>query len=391
MSAPTQEGRATVPRWTPLSELKPAPWNPRIVKTTAFKSLCASLEADPDFLWRRPILATASGEIYAGNQRYRAAEVLGWSHAPAVVEDVPDRLAKERALRDNNNAGEYQEDQLAELLYGLKEDGTLLDGLAFDNSEVDRLLASVGVGGSDTAPEAEVDRAEELRERWQTAPGQLWVIGRHRLLCGDSTKAEDVERLMGGESAHLSVTDPPYNVGVEYGSGTNDDRSFEDFRAWCQGWLAHLPPRYCMTVGIKRLCWWDTIAGEPKWIIAWVKRNGQGNTALGGTNKWDAILVYGCEGDGDIDVVEVNNDYSESIKSQDGHPTAKPVELWRRLLERFSKPGDRIYEPFTGSGTALLAAEQTGRRGYGMEIEPKYVAVTLERLSALGLTPRLEP
>jgi ParB-like chromosome segregation protein Spo0J len=97
----------------PLSALHPAPWNPRLIKDERFQNLCRSIA---DFLWPRPILAMEDGTIYAGNMRYRAVVHLGWSEVPAIVEDVPGQLAKERALRDNAQWGEWQEEELAELL-----------------------------------------------------------------------------------------------------------------------------------------------------------------------------------------------------------------------------------------------------------------------------------
>lgn len=125
--------------------------------------------------------------------------------------------------------------------------------------------------------------------------------------------------------------------------------------------------------------WWDDILGEPQWIIAWIKRNGQGQTGLLGTNKWDAILCYGLDGDNDIDIIEISNDYSEKIKAEGSHPTAKPVELWRKLLDRFGESEDIVYEPFLGSGTTLIACEQLDRICYGCEIEPKYCDVIIKR------------
>ncbi len=102
-------GAVTVER-IPLARLKPAPWNPRLIMDPRFKSLCASLTADPEMLERRPVLAMADGTVYAGNMRLRAAQHLGWDAIPAVLEDVPEQLAKERALRDNNQSGEWQEE-----------------------------------------------------------------------------------------------------------------------------------------------------------------------------------------------------------------------------------------------------------------------------------------
>src|SRR5215210_4722462 len=95
-----------VARLTSLTALKPAPWNPRTIKEERFRNLCTSIQADPEFLWRRPVLAQADGTIYAGNMRFRAAQQLEFEAIPAVIEDVPDQLARERALRDNQQWGE---------------------------------------------------------------------------------------------------------------------------------------------------------------------------------------------------------------------------------------------------------------------------------------------
>lgn len=127
----------------PLARLRPASWNPRTIREPRFKNLCQSIQADPDFLWRRPVLALADGTVYAGNMRLRAAQHLGWKDVPAIVEDVPEQLAKERALRDNRGWGDDDDQALAELLYELKEMGTPLDLLGFEDGEVERLLASV--------------------------------------------------------------------------------------------------------------------------------------------------------------------------------------------------------------------------------------------------------
>lgn len=138
--------QSPVVRLVPLTQLHPAPWNPRLIRDERFKNLCQSIQADPDFLLRRPVLAQADGTIYAGNMRYRAVQRLGWKEVPAILDDIPGRLAKERALRDNREWGADQEDELAALLYELKTDGSELELLGFEPKELDQLLASVGVG-----------------------------------------------------------------------------------------------------------------------------------------------------------------------------------------------------------------------------------------------------
>lgn len=125
---------------TPLAKLKPAEWNPRTIRDERFKNLCESIQADPEFIWRRPILATADGTIFAGNMRYRAVQHLGWKSVPAIVEDVPEKLAKERALRDNAQWGDWHEDQLAEMVYQMAADGSDVKLLGIEDDELARLL-----------------------------------------------------------------------------------------------------------------------------------------------------------------------------------------------------------------------------------------------------------
>src|SRR3990170_1327512 len=125
----------------PLSALRPAEWNPRTITDRRFENLCASIQADPDFLWRRPVLAQADGTVYAGNMRYRAAQHLGLETIPAIVEDIPDQLARERALRDNQQWGEWVKDDLAAVLAALEAEGRDIASLGFDREEVTSLLA----------------------------------------------------------------------------------------------------------------------------------------------------------------------------------------------------------------------------------------------------------
>jgi hypothetical protein len=137
------------------ARLKPAEWNPRTIREERFKNLCRSIQADPEFLWRRPILATSDGSIYAGNMRYRAAVEVGMTKVPAIIEDIPETLAKERALRDNAQWGDWQDDQLAELVYGLAADGADMELLGIEPDELARLLGEAGVTDFPTLPDGE--------------------------------------------------------------------------------------------------------------------------------------------------------------------------------------------------------------------------------------------
>lgn len=124
----------------PLADLHPAPWNPRTIRDDRFLNLCESIKGDPEFIWRRPVLAQADGTIYAGNMRYRAAEHLGMDAVPAIVEDIPDRLAKERALRDNAQWGDWDDDELARLVGELQAAESNLDLLGLEETELKWLI-----------------------------------------------------------------------------------------------------------------------------------------------------------------------------------------------------------------------------------------------------------
>jgi ParB-like chromosome segregation protein Spo0J len=123
----------------PLSALHPAPWNPRIIKEKRFEALCRSIAADPTFIELRPILATKEGEIYAGNMRFRAVQHLSWETVPAIFTDISDVLAKERALKDNNEFGEYQDDELATLIDELQKQAVDVSTLGFPDNMLDML------------------------------------------------------------------------------------------------------------------------------------------------------------------------------------------------------------------------------------------------------------
>ena len=198
-----------------LTALQPAEWNPRTIRDERFENLCRSIEADPEFLWRRPILAQADGTIYAGNMRFRAALHLGMTTIPAIIEDVPDQLAQERALRDNAQWGDWEGDELAALLDRLRAEGSDLDLLGFDERELQQLLDRVAqpvLADPDDVPPLPAEPVSQV--------GDIWVLGEHRVGCGDATDPKTVAALMNGAQASCVWTDPPY--GVDYVGGTAD-------------------------------------------------------------------------------------------------------------------------------------------------------------------------
>lgn len=202
------------PQLVSVDDLHASDWNPRSISDANMESLCRSIQNDSDFMWHRPILARANGEIYAGHQRFAAVVKLGWRAVPAIVEDVPLEVAQERALRDNNQWGTWEDDGLSNLLAGMnRENWSILD-LGFDQREIDRYLSMQTPPEPAGADDADLTPPKEP----VTKPGDLWILGEHRLLCGDSTNADDVARLMNGEKAVLLATDPPYLVDYTAGN-----------------------------------------------------------------------------------------------------------------------------------------------------------------------------
>jgi DNA modification methylase len=380
----------------PLARLTPAPWNPRTITDKRFKDLCRSLADDPEFLWHRPVLAQADGTIYAGNMRYRAAEHLGMTTVPAIIADVPPKLARERALRDNHQWGEWEDAALAELIYDLTEGGTDPTTLGFDEAELARLIDMVnGKGG---LPGADPDDIPATVEP-QAKRGDVYVLGEHRVMCGDATSADDVARLLAGTVPFLCVTDPPYGVSYDpawrkraaeeghlayaacrIGEVTNDDRS-----DWREAW--ELFPGDVLyswhPAGATSLVHAAALQDSGfvlRMQIIWAKSNfpiGRGDYHVQHEPCWYAVregrAAHRTKDRTQTTLWEINLDKNV----EGGHSTQKPVECMARPIRNHVAPD--VYDPFLGSGTTLIACEQLGRRCYGMEIEPRYVDVAVRR------------
>jgi DNA modification methylase len=284
------------------------------------------------------------------------------------------------------------------------------------------VLPEGGAGTPPDDPGPQIDRAAELRAKWGTAPGQLWLIpskatpGKcHRIACGDSTRAEDVARLMRGEKATLCATDPPYLV--DY-TGDRPNDSGKDWTATYRE--IDIPDAYAFFVAVFKnvleaiaphaaiYCWhahkrcgviqkvWAELGILDHQQVVWVKP-----TPVFGRCFWhfrhEPCMMGWRKGsipehDGDQElnsVWEIDWEGKARIVGND-HPTQKPVEIFARPIRKHTKPGDVVFEPFCGSGSQVVAAEQTGRLCYAIDLSAAYVAVALERLSGCGLEPRLE-
>ena len=325
----------------------------------------------------RPILADKEGVIYAGNMRYRAVCHLGWEDVPCIMTDIDDKLAKTRAVKDNNSFGEW-DDTFSSLLHELEKDGVDLETLGLSDA-IEEMLAE------QLPAEIEEDEAPPVPTEAKTKLGDLYILGDHRLLCGDATKIDDVERLMDGQKADMVFTDPPYgysyvsNHQKKHGMLKNDD-VFVDFLpmefAFSQDNSAHYICCSWQTVDE----WMRRIKASgfiQKNMIVWKKNNwsmGDLNGAYAGQHELILFSHKGrviLEGGRDRDIWEFDREPPKD------HPTMKPVGLAAKAIEKHLS--NIVLDLFGGSGSTLIACEQLNRKCYMMELDSKYTDVIVSR------------
>ena len=398
------------PLAVPIDSLHEDPANARVGHDVA--RIAASLKA---YGQRKPIVANRlqDGKIEAGNGTYRGAKSLGWSHIAVVFVDDDPATAAAFGIADNR-VGEFSrwdEDVLREISSTI---GDLFTG--FEPAELDDLVGvSAATEPTIEDPGGEPDRAEELLAKWQVQVGQVWRLGKHRILCGDSTVRSDVKRLMGVDLARLIWSDPPWNV--NYGGGVdieneqgykvramNNDNLGDKFPYFVKEFVRQMfdfsvpgAPIY-VVMGAQE---WPVIDHELRvrgfhWssTIVWVKD--QLILSRKDYHTQFEPIWYGWNGDAArLMVVEDRKQsdvwFIDRPKKSEDHPTMKPLELVERSLKNSSKPGDIVLDLFSGSGTTLMACERLGRVCRTMDNDPKYVSVALERWSvATGQIPELE-
>lgn len=380
----------------PLAELLPYAANARTHSDEQVAQIAASMV---EFGFVNPVLVDEAGTLIAGHGRVLAARKLGLETAPTIrLGHLSEAQARAFRLADNQialNAGWDAAMLRAELL-DLKAIGFDMNLVGFSQSDLAAMMAGDGsavdeAAADELAPEPPVDPV--------TRPGDLWVLGEHRLLCGDATSPTDVERLLGGARPHLLASDPPYGVNYDpawrnragvssterTGTVSNDHRA--DWReAWAlfPGDVAYVwhAGRYTRIVAESLEAAGFTIRSQ----IVWAKSRlvlGRGDyhyqhepcfyaVREGKTGHWQ-----GARDQTTLWSIATRGDETEDPETV--HGTQKPVECMRRPILNNSAPGDAIYEPFSGSGTTLIAAEMTGRRCLAMEIDPAYCDVAVQR------------
>ena len=381
-----------VEQW-PIERLLPYVANARTHPDEQVAQIAGSIA---EFGFNVPCLVDERGILIAGHGRLIAANRLGLSDVPVIrLGHLTDAQARAFRIADNKialNAG-WDEALLAAELGRLKEDGVDLELLGFGDDELDRLLDGLDEGGAS----AEEDEVPEPPVQAVTRPGDLWLLGPHRLLCGDATVPTDVERLLGGGRPCLMVTDPPY--GVDYdpnwrnesgvsvteriGRVSNDDRA-----DWREAWaLFPGDVAYVWHSGIRGHTVAESLEGcgfNIRAQIVWAKPR----LVLGrGDYHWQHEPCFyavrkGASGNwqGARDQATLWTIGTADIEDEATiHGTQKPVECMRRPILNNSAKGDVVYEPFAGSGSTIIAAESTSRICLAMEIDPRYCDVIIER------------
>lgn len=377
----------------PIDKPKPYDKNPRKLTDKAIGKVAASIK---QFGFQQPIVVDANGVVIVGHTRLQGAQKLGLKQVPVVVADnLTPAQVKAYRIADNRVAQEtsWLDDVLSDELMELKELDFDLGETGFDLPELNRLMQD----------SEELERAEEtppVPETPVSALGDLWVLGSHRLLCGDSTIATDVERVLGGVRPHLMVTDPPYGVvydanwrneaeranGRPVGARATGKVLNDDKADWRETWgLFPGDVAYIWHAGVHAGTVQDSLIAAGFAIrsqIVWAKNNiaiGRGDYHWQHEPCWYAVRSK-AKG-------HWNGDRKQSTlwkidkpqKSETGHSTQKPVECMLRPIQNNSSPGQAVYEPFSGSGTTIMAAELTGRACYAVELSPNYVDCAVTR------------
>jgi DNA modification methylase len=350
-----------------------------------------------EFGWGAPILVDGKNNVIAGHGRLLAARKLAMKDVPVVSMDHLSDIQRKALILADNKIGEnasWDDAMLGLELADLQEAGFDLNLTGFTQDEWDALIA----GDESQDGLTDEDAVPEVSEVPVSKTGDVWLMGEHKLLCGDATKAEDYKALLGDELVDMTATDPPYNV--NYANTAKDkmrgkdrpilnDNMGADFGAFlqaaCQNILDVTKGAVYIAMSSSEL---DTLqaafrAAGGKWstFIIWAK-----NTFTMGRadyqRQYEPILYgwkdgaqhYWCGARDQGDVWHIKKPHKNDL-----HPTMKPVELMERAVRNSSKTRDIVLDPFGGSGTTLIACEKSGRRARLIELDPKYVDVIVSR------------
>ena len=407
-----------------LDQLKPAPYNPRVIVAEALEGLTNSISR---FGCVEPIVVNTRGRknvIIGGNQRFKALRSLGITECLCVTVDCSkvDEKLLNLTLNNPQIQGQFAK-KIVEYIEQLRQE--LPDDTDFLNLRIAELQMDLGQGKRGRIPDDDIPK---IHGKAKTRPGELWLLGKHRLLCGDSTKEDDVSRLMNGQKASLFATDPPYGVGY-----TGTDRPFrgtdwtdsycdigvDEFKEFLKSYylvgLKHMKKNtalylwhatirrgdvedVCDELGIwihQQIIWAKPCATMTYSCFMWAHEPCLLMWVKGNKPKWRAHKINGKQlgtvwpigyiRSGDPTTPEYYTDVwwldydGKKRPPAIVHPTIKPVEIFAIPMRVHTRTGDICYEPFCGSGSQIIAAEKLDRRCFALEKEPVFVDVAIER------------
>lgn len=404
----------------PIDSLHPATYNPRKWDEAALERLTESIRK---FGFVDPVIANSAPKrknvVIGGHMRLEAAKRLGMKSVPVVYVNLPNiKQEKELNLRLNRTTGEWDWEKLKNF------DIEMLMDVGFGDSE----LSSIWDGMLETEDDGfDIEKELEAIKKPKTKPGQLYVLGNHRLLCGDATNPEDVQRLMGKTKADMIYLDPPYNITLDYNKGvggsmryggkTRDNKSDDEYAAFLTG--AFQNALHAAKPACHFFCYCDhsyigllhqlfvEVGLKPQRTCLWIKNNLNVTLEVAFSKCYEPC-VYGIRGKPYLNksirnVTEILNkeigsgnravdDILDLLdiwlahrihNSQYEHPTEKPPTLHEKPLRRCTKPGDTVLDLFGGSGSTLIACEQLKRRAFLMEVEPIFCDLIIRRFEAL--------
>ena len=384
-------------RTIPVGDLRPAAYNPRKKLKPGDKEYEKIKKSIQEFGYVEPIIVNFDMTVIGGHQRLTVLKDLGYTEVQCVVVHIEDD-AKVKALNIalNKITGAWNEQLLADLIVDLQSQDFNTDLTGFEPAEIDQLFSKVH---NKEIKEDDFDVDEELKKPTMSKTGDLWLLGRHRLICGDSLLPETFTTLMDGKRANLVVTDPPYNVNVEETAGKikNDNMPDEDFYKFLfaafvnmEQNMEHDASIYVFHADSKGLifrqafhdagfylsgcCIWKKnalVLGRSPY--QWQHEPCLFGWKVGGKHQWYS------------DRKQTTIWEYDRPKSSKEHPTMKPVALMAYPIQNSSMSNCIVLEPFGGSGSTLIACEQTNRICYAVELDEKFVDVIVKRyIEAVG-------
>ena len=413
----------------PIGRVNPAKYNPRKdlqpgdAEYEKLKRSILHFGVGEPIVWNR-----RTGNIVGGHQRYKVAKALGMTEIDSMVVDLDDQEEKALNIALNKISGSWDIPKLTELLAELEADGFNMELTGFDAPELTDIIGEPEVDEDAFDVEAEIQQIEIPI----TKPGDVWILGRHRLMCGDSTQPAVFDRVLAGKPADLIITDPPYNV--DYTGGTddqltiqNDNMSEADFDTFLRGAYQAMHSSlkkggaiyvfYADTQGVAFRTQMRAAGFKIAQTLIWVKNalvlgrsdyqwrqepilygwkegaahyyvDERGNTTV----IDDKLDLTGLKKEALMDLVKEmyrERYYGSTILHEDKplrnaeHPTMKPVKLIARLMMNSSRQGETILDPFGGSGSTMIAAEKAKRKCCMIELDPKYCDVIVKRWQEL--------